>query len=109
MLISTEIVHKTVDNLLIVLLITDGGVELKGKSGVPMSGIINTRGAKHKAIARKKDDQKLKRASVCLGCEHSNGGFCTKHKGWCGQVNYICAGTSDPYEHKLFPAAKPKK
>lgn len=67
--------------------------------------LINTRSKKHYAITQKKDNQKVKRAKICIGCKSNQEGYCNKHKEWCFKVNYICLGIKDPYEYKL---PKPK-
>lgn len=70
------------------------------KTGTSMSGVINTRSKKHYAITQKKDNQKIKRAKICIECKSNQEGYCNKHKNWCGKVNYICLGIKDPYEYK---------
>ena len=68
------------------------------KTGVSMSTIINTRSKKHYAIMAKKDNEKKKRAKICIGCEFNHNSFCRKHKENCFQVNYICLGVKNPYK-----------
>ena len=72
--------------------------------------LINTRSKKHYAITQKKDNQKIKRAKICIGCESNQEGYCNKHKEWCFKVNYICLGVKNPYEYKPpMPKSNPKK
>lgn len=56
---------------------------------------------KRYATTKKKDNQKLKRAKVCIDCEKNNEGFCNKYREWCFKVNYICLGIKNPYEYKM--------
>lgn len=67
------------------------------KTGVNTGTIINTRSKKHYRITKKKDEQKKNRAEICIKCRYNREGWCQKHRNWCGKVNYICAGTKDPY------------
>lgn len=70
------------------------------KTGVSMGGTIEyTRSEKTKKFIQKKDIQKKKRAKNCINCEDNKEGYCNKHKNWCGKVNYICLGVSNPYEN----------
>lgn len=76
------------------------------KTGVNTSTIIDIRSGEHYAIMKNKDTKKIKRAKTCVDCKDNNDGYCSKHKGWCNSVNYICNGVKDPYEYKF---AKTKK
>ena len=79
---------------------------MSNKTGVNTSTVINTRGAEHYAIMKKKDTQKKNRAKTCVDCKDNNEGYCSKHKGWCNSVNYICSGAKNPYEYKIAPKKK---
>lgn len=78
------------------------------KTGTSMGGIINTRSKKHYAITQKKDNQKIKRAKICIECKNNQEGYCNKHKNWCGKVNYICLGIKNPYKYKPKGSYKKK-
>ncbi|MEG0297656.1 MAG: hypothetical protein RR620_13130 [Clostridium sp.] len=47
---------------------------------------------------KNKIKQKLKidKAKICLSCENNTEGYCSKHKGWCRLVNYICQDKDKP-------------
>ncbi|WP_338587717.1 hypothetical protein QIT93_05340 [Clostridium baratii] len=69
------------------------------KTGTNTGIIINTRGKKHYCITKKKDEEKKKRAKICIRCEFKgDGGWCKKYKEWGYKVNYICLGIEDPYK-----------
>lgn len=68
------------------------------KTGTNTGIIINTRDKKHYSITKKKDEEKKKRAKICIECEFNEEGWCKKHKNWGYKVNYICLGVKDPYE-----------
>ncbi|MCC0728922.1 hypothetical protein [Clostridioides sp. ZZV14-6044] len=73
----------------------------KGATGVNTGTIIHTRTKKTKQWINKKDSKKRKRAKICVDCKDNKEGFCNKYNSWCHGVNYICAGTENPYECKV--------
>lgn len=84
----------------------------KGTIGVNTGTIIHTRTKKTQQLINKKDSQKRKRAKNCINCKYNKEGFCNKYNSWCHGVNYICAGTENPYECKVSNKnnkSKPKR
>lgn len=60
-------------------------------TGVSMGGgILHTRGKKHYTIMKKKDNQKIKRAKICIECKSNAEGFCKRHNAMCYIVNKEC-------------------
>lgn len=86
---------------------------MTGKTGTSMNIEVNKkmleRLEKKKLIQYKKSSARNSRAKICIECEYNNEGYCSKHKAWCGRVNYICLGIKDPYEYKMPKSKTPVK
>nr|DAE48195.1 MAG TPA: hypothetical protein [Caudoviricetes sp.] len=76
------------------------------KTGVNTGTIIHVENTPIIKRANKKSVLRNKRAKICIDCKDNEEGFCKKHKGWCGRVNYICLGIKDPYEYKQLKLDK---
>lgn len=79
------------------------------KTGVNTGTIIHVENTPIIKKAHKKSALRQKRSKVCLDCSSNQEGYCKKHNGWCGRVNYICLGIKDPYEHKQHKPIKSDK
>lgn len=76
------------------------------KTGVNTGTIIHVEDSPIMKRAFKKSELRQKRAKVCIDCSSNEDGYCKKHNGWCGRVNYICLGIKNPYEYKPPKAVK---
>lgn len=80
------------------------------KTGVNTGTIIHVENTPIIKRNYKKSVARQKRAKICINCTSNKEGYCTKHNGWCGRVNYICLKINDPYEYKISkPIKKDKK
>ena len=72
------------------------------KTGISMCGSIEyIRKGNRKKFIDKIEKVKKQNAKICLECKSNKEGYCNKHKGWCGKVNYICNGYDQSYSDKL--------
>lgn len=76
---------------------------MKNKNtGTSMCGSIEyTHIGSKKKFLNKIENIKKENAKVCLNCKSNIDGYCRKHNGWCGKVNYICNGYDMSYADKL--------
>lgn len=79
------------------------------KTGVNTGTIIHVEDSPIMKRAYEKSDLRQKRAKICIECLNNEEGYCKKHNGWCGRVNYICLGIKDPYEYKVPKSLRKSK